>query len=259
MVFHRYSPQGLLSEFVDVLWYCEGYALSRAEECLLPTGTVELVIDLSSGRPSDSVVAGIWSRPAVIERTAQDRILGVHFKPGGVFPFLRFPCGELHNCDITLGDFWGEQHASQLLCLLHDATTVEAQCRILERWLLQSATRPLQHHFAVSLAMAEFRRIPHPVATAGIVEQVNISHRRFIQIFRDEVGVAPKMFHRIQRFQRAVSGIYRDDDVDWLDVALSCGYYDQAHFIHDFQEFSEFTPTTYLSLRTEHPNHVRRR
>ena len=88
-------------------------------------GTVELVINLGSGRSSESGISGPHSRSFIIERTFRDQLLGVHFKLGGAFPFLGFPFGDLHNLGITLDDLWGERRARQLLCLLHDAKTVE--------------------------------------------------------------------------------------------------------------------------------------
>jgi hypothetical protein len=65
-----------------------------------------------------------------------------------------------------------------------------------------------------------------------------VSQRRFIQLFRDEIGLAPILFRRVQRFQEVIRMIGTRATVDWLEITLAHGYYDQAHFIHDFQEFS---------------------
>ena len=89
-----------------------------------------------------------------------------------------------------------------------------------------------------------------------MVEQVGFSQRRFIQLFSDEVGLTPKLFCRVNRFQRVVRRLATMNEVDWAQVALDCGYYDQAHFIHDFQAFAGITPSAYLQDRTEHLNHV---
>ena len=70
------------------------------------------------------------------------------------------------------------------------------------------------------------------------------------------MGLTPKSFSRVQRFQRVLRKVHRLPSIDWADVALECGYYDQAHFIHDFQSFSGFTPTVYAARATEHLNHV---
>ena len=82
------------------------------------------------------------------------------------------------------------------------------------------------------------------------------SQRRFIQLFSNEVGLTPKLFCRVNRFQRVVRSLASIEEVDWAEVALDCGYYDQAHFIHDFQDFAGITPSAYLEHCTEHLNHV---
>jgi AraC-like DNA-binding protein len=220
-------------------------------------GTVELVIRLESGRTSHSGIAGPRSSSLIIQRRASDQLLGIHFKPGGAFPFLGFPFAELHNRWITLGDLWGEQKAARLLSLLSEARTIELKFRLLERWLTWIAGPRLRHHAAVSFALAEFDNDPGLRSSAAVAEKVNLSQRRFIDLFRNEVGMTPKLFCRVQRFQDAVQAIHHKDTVDWIDLALSCGYTDQSHFIHDFREFSGLRPTEYLGLRTEHFGHLR--
>jgi hypothetical protein len=135
VVFKHYAPRGHLANFVELFWYWKGYDRAFGKERLMPMGSVELVIRLSSSRTSDSGMGGPRSESLIIERTAQDRLLGIHFKPGGAFPFLQFPYGELHNAGVTLDELWGEQRARRLLCLLHEAATVDQQFQLLERWL----------------------------------------------------------------------------------------------------------------------------
>jgi len=69
--------------------------------------------------------------------------------------------------------------------------------------------------------------------------------------------MTPKRFCRVQRFQRLLRRIGDGPRIDWLDAALACGYFDQAHFIHEFREFSGLSPTEYPAHRTEHVNHLR--
>ena len=83
-----------------------------------------------------------------------------------------------------------------------------------------------------------------------------ISKRRFEQVFNEQVGLTPKLFCRIRRFQRVLQLINEQNDIDWTDVALSCGYFDQSHFIHDFQSFSGINPTEYVTRGSRYVNHV---
>jgi AraC-like DNA-binding protein len=75
-------------------------------------------------------------------------------------------------------------------------------------------------------------------------------------MFTDEVGLTPKRFLRVLRFQGVIASVASQSSVDWSDLALGSGYYDQAHFTHDFRAFSGMTPATYLLHRTPHLNHV---
>ena len=70
------------------------------------------------------------------------------------------------------------------------------------------------------------------------------------------VGLTPKLFCRIQRFQHVLAELKARRTIEWADVAYSCGYFDQAHFVHDFQEFSGLNPTAYARAQPEHPNFV---
>ncbi len=256
VVFKHYVPARPLCEFVGVFWYWRGHYAPYSKERILPQGTSELVIRLGSGRASGSGISGPQSQSFIIDRTSHDELLGIHFNAGGAFPFLGFPLGDLHGVHITLSDLWGERRASQLLCLIHEARTVEMKFRVLEEWLMMIANQPLKHHPAVSFAMKEFQRDPGLISSATAAERVNLSQRRFIQLFRDEVGLTPKLFCRVQRFHEVIKKIEKRCEVDWVDIALSCGYFDQSHFNHDFREFSGLSPTEYLELRTDHLGHV---
>ena len=257
IVFAHRPPAGPLSNFVELFWYWWGHPVAFARERVLPMGTVELVIRLESGRTSHSGIAGPRSSSLIIQRRASYRLLGIHFKPGGAFPFLGFPFGEIHNTWITLADLWGERKAGRLLELLNGAQTVELKFQVLERWLTWLAGERLRHHPAISFALREFENDPGLRSSAAIAEQVSLSQRRFIDLFRNEVGMTPKLFCRVQRFRDVIETIQHRETVDWADLALTFGYTDQSHFIHDFREFSAVRPGEYLGLRTEHIGHMR--
>jgi AraC-like DNA-binding protein len=257
VVFKYGKPSGTLSRFVDLFWYWSDHPRPFIRERVLPMGTSELVIRLESWRPSDSGLAGPRSLPTFIERRQKSPLLGIHFKPGGAFPFLGLPFGDLHNNWITLADLWGERRAQRLLELLHEEPTIDDKFRLLERWLTWVAGQPPSHHAAIAFALDEFDKDACLQSSAIVAEKVNLSQRRFIDLFRNEVGLTPKLFCRVQRFRDIVQTIQTMKDLDWVDLALSFGYTDQSHFIHEFRAFSGLRPTEYLPLRTEHAGHVR--
>lgn len=138
---------------------------------------------------------------------------------------------------------------------LLEAETPEAKFAILERALLCRTAKTLERHPAVRFAVHNFQRRPHH-AVSTVTQQIGLSERRFIQVFAEHVGLTPKLFCRVQRFQKVLCHISRGQGIDWPQIALSCGYFDQAHFIHDFKAFSGINPSTYLANKTQFQNHV---
>ena len=267
MSYHRYFPPPPLSAFVNQFWWYEGNpSPSHLKERVLPTGTLEVVINLHEDRIrtygredtgkfesfDGSVLVGAYSEFFVIDTVSQQSIIGVHFRPGGAFPFFKLPAAELRDVHVPLELLWGAR-ASELREHLREAPTPQAKFHLLEQTLLAQLARPLASHPAVSFALREF---PRARSVSAVVEQIGLSQRRFIELFSQEVGLTPKLYWRVRRFQEALRQLDRQRECDWMELALDCGYFDQAHFIHDFQSFSGLNPTTYLARRGEHQNHV---
>lgn len=247
-----------LADFVGTLWYWRGYSLPKAKERILPWGTVELVINLND-RPLDySVISGPHSRAFLIDRVPEDELVGIHFKPGGAFPFLSSPYDDFLNRNICTADVWGQSVIDRLISRVKEANTVDDKLDCVQAWLSEIAVRPIEHHPAIRPALRAFSAAPNFWSSQLLAAASNISQRRFIERFRDEVGLTPKLFCRIRRFHMVIQGIGQRKDVDWSDLALASGYYDQSHFNHEFREFSGLTPVEYLEQRIpDHLGHVR--
>jgi AraC-like DNA-binding protein len=262
-------PGPPLSAFVDMFWLYEGYQQPHKLERLLPDGSIELVVNLKEDvtrvyDPRDtakvttltgSSIAGPHSEFFVIDTAEQHTVAGIHFKPGGAFPFLCLPSTELHNRLVSLDDLWGPL-ARQFRERLLEAPTAEAKFDVMGRVLIARAAGRFARHPAVAFALREFRAAPRDRTIGAVTGQIGLSARRFIQVFSAEVGLNPKLFCRVRRFQRALRHADRGRRVDWAGLAADCGYFDQAHFIHDFRAFSGISPSAYAAQRTEHLNHV---
>jgi len=118
---YRYNPGAPLDQFVECIWSMRGEGQKHARERLLPNGSVELVVDLArekfwvyeneDGTGGESfrggVIAGPQSRFFVIDSADEFDVVGVHFRAGGAYPFLRVPGGEIQDMRVGLEDFWG--------------------------------------------------------------------------------------------------------------------------------------------------------
>jgi AraC-like DNA-binding protein len=265
-MWQTWSPQTPLSTFVECLWFYQGAVPTHSRERLLPSGEIEIVFNLKDDRIRihdrknvddllsfrGAVLVGAQSEYFVIDTCQQQCVMGVHFRPGGAFPFLGLPADEVRDQHVSLETLWGAE-AIDLRERLLEIPDVETRFHLLERFLLTRALRPLETNAAVAYAIKEFQRSR---SVADVCAQIGHSPKRFIAEFSAQVGLTPKLFCRIRRFQKLLGLVHTMHDVDWADVAIECGYFDQPHFIHDFRGFTGLSPSQYISKDLRHRNHV---
>jgi AraC-like DNA-binding protein len=254
MKFERYVPRGRLSRHIRFLWASEQPPQPHSQERLLPTGEMGLFVDVSDTSSSPPILAGASSRPRVLNTGQSISMLGVSFAPGGASSFFRTPVSEIANLTVPLDEFCGGS-ALTLRAEILEAATNSVRFRVLERYLealLAAADTP--GHPAVRQALGELRSVSE-VRIADLAGRMGIGQRRFIELFRREVGLTPKLYQRVARFQQVLVSIENHRDTVWADVASLHGYFDQAHLIHDFNTFAGVSPSVYLQRRSSR-NHV---
>jgi AraC-like DNA-binding protein len=254
-------PNPPLARFVERFWYSSD-APSHQKMRIAPTGTMELVFNLvddelgfyAANRPancnvfSGAVFSGAHARPLFVE--TREHVIGVHFKPGGAFRFLGVPASEVADTHADVQAIWGRatQDLREQLCT---AANPARRFRLLEEALLARLENAVEGHRAVRAALDIFERDAGESKTRDLAAHLGLSQRHFIKVFSDQVGVTPKQFGRVQRFQRSLNLARRNATPDWADIAVTCGYFDQSHFIHDFQTFSGLSPTEFHRRRSE--------
>lgn len=267
MLFHARAAAPPLRDLVEIVWFAESNAMPHPKERLLPTGTMELIVNLLDDvvyvydRRSmrmqilpGAIVVGAASEFMVIDTRNETCVLGVHFRPGGALPLLdKLPAGEVRDQHVALADLWGERDAHDLRAQLLAAPSTQEKFNVVERVLTARLARSHERQAAVAHIL---KRIPRTRTIAQATSDVGWSQRRVIEVFSNEVGLTPKVYGRVMRFQRVLHRVHAHDDVDWADVALACGYFDQSHLVHDFRAIAGITPTEYLARRTAHQNHV---
>lgn len=250
-----------------MMWYWDGYLQPHAQERLLPDGCMTIALDLGDGRGTPvgndgafsctaipQVICGARSTFMVADTANMITTFGIQFKPGGAFPFLPMPASELNDQCVSLEDVFGDGVRSLRERLL-ECSTPQQKFAVAERWLFAQSARPLEKHPAVAYATGQFLD-GHISPLANVLDRIGYSQRHFNQLFAGEVGLTPKRFLRVRRFQRVITALSDRKAVDWADLALRCGYYDQSHFAHDFRSFCGLSPAAYLVHRTPHLNHV---
>ena len=270
MDFHHRVPRPPLDACIESIWICRNDPQPHALERILPTGAAQLIINLKEDETrlydpaapdrcaviAGTVLSGPYTRFQVIDTSEQEYVAGVAFRPGGTVPFMRVPAHETSDADLPMESLWGRGRTDVLRERLLGSRSAEAALDVLEG-ALKELWRPPGLHPAVAFALTAFTGAPRTANIATVTDAIGMSPKRFIERFKIQVGLTPKRFCRIRRFQRAVTRAGRGQTVDWSLVALQSGYFDQAHFIHDFRAFAGLTPTSYLAARTPFQNHVK--
>ena len=222
----------------------------------MPDGRIELIFNLADSfrrfhadgyvetQPL-SIVAGQMRSCAMIGPTGAIDLFGVRFTHAGAAPFFSFPLNELTGRIIDLKMVLGAE-ATQTEEKLNDARTLKQRVDIIESALL----RLLSQNTGVDVIVENASRmIVENMGLAGIDEvtgTLGVNERTLERRFQQKFGLSPKRFSRIIRFQNFLNAARTEDSRGILDTALSFGYYDQAHLIREFREFSGKTPLAFF-------------
>ncbi|MGH3244288.1 MAG: DUF6597 domain-containing transcriptional factor [Spirillospora sp.] len=253
-------PGPPLDGLIDDLYYVVGPApYSRLK--VMPMPSAHLMVNL--GEPyrtqdalpgaspvewADSWCLGLWTRYHLVEWPPTVRLVGVHFKPGGVFPFVRTPLSELRDQVVPLDAIWG-RFAGELRERLGAAPSAQAALELLERLLLARLTDAPPGWGLVQHTIRQIARTGGATPIQALSDQAGVSVNYLGARFKHLVGVPPKRLARIYRFARVVQSVDAARPVDWSFLAHEASYFDQSHFNKDFVAFTGHSPTGYLRLR----------
>lgn len=270
MLYLERSPDPALAPFIRTLWYaCDPNAV-HARQRVLPNGCAQIVISLARDHLTDAnhpldplqhsppaLFLGVYSVHQQIDAIDLAELIGISFHPGGTLPFLPHNTNLFTNRETSLDDLWGASLRS-LRDRLREAPTPAQKFDLLEGFLLERLRRARigNHAPVVRFSLAALHAAPGIATVAELSRTTGFSSRHMSQIFREQVGVPPKLYCRILRFQQAVQQLHTGVDVPWSELALTCGYYDQSHFANDFRAFSGISPTTYTAASRPWSNHI---
>ncbi|CAN7369063.1 AraC family transcriptional regulator [Variovorax paradoxus] len=269
-------PAPCLRPYVRLMWASApaGAAAGQpgAREHVLPTGGMHLVFRLSGpplklfGGPGDvrgqtcghAIVGGARAAPYMRDVSVATRSVGAQLQPGAARALLGAPEDALAGQHTPLDALWGAQQANAALERIHAAGSLEAQLAVFEALLAQRAIdsqgaglRGL--HPAIAAALGPLARENPPIA--ALVARSGYSHRRFIALFRSGIGLGPKEYARVMRFDRALA-LAGGPAQSWADIALTAGYSDQAHLSREFSALAGMPPEAWRQSGAVSPRHV---
>ena len=259
MRYEEFAPAQSLSRFVKCFGVLESAsAQPPATERILPDGCTEMVFhggdhfdqynaDGTSKPQPLALLVGQMRGHLLIKPTGVVRVFGIRFWPGGAYPFVSVPQHELAGQVLPLDSIWG-RIGRELHSRIADAVDLADSVKHVERLLLcrLSKFRNLDDGLlkTTALILQSGGRVPVEV----LAGHLGISLRKLDRMFNARVGLTPKALCRVIRFQQVFRLLERGERRrDWAQIAIECGYYDQAHFIKEFSAFAGQAPTSYFS------------
>ena len=255
---------------MKLLWVSDQASTPRlggpARELVLPTGAMHLVVRLSE-HPlrlyehlddpighvvGHAVVGGARAAAYLRDVSGPARSVGAQLLPGAALLLFGAGADELAGRHTPLEDLWGQCTDAARERLIA-AGPAEAQLDAFESLLATRLPRVHGLHPAVAHALERFSTTHE---ARRVVKESGYSHRRFIEVFRAAVGLGPKLYCRILRFQGALDLVAARPETPLVDVALEAGYSDQPHFQREFREFAGVSPTRYRDLSPAFAHHL---
>lgn len=172
----------------------------------------------------------------------------IHFKANGFNKIFHFPANELTDKIYYTADVLGK-HASLLQEQLQHAPDVQQMACIADQFLLSFLNNHTRNDFSpdgISAISNMLYNQPNPLTIRQYAYKANMSIRNFQRRFTEQVGIPPKLYLKLMRFNEVIKLKIMQPELSWAAIACSCAYFDQTHLIKDFKRFTGFTPVDFF-------------
>ena len=257
MHYREIIPKAPLNSYVECFWTLESSAPSAQPERILPDGCIELILNFGDRfsqhcdqtrklQPKNFLV-GQMTGPIMISPSGPVQLIGIRFHPGGTLPFLRMPLYEVTDQVVELGGL-SSGLERDLLRVTTESPALSEKIRAIERFLTTGLAKRKYDSLLMNVAakIVDSRGL---ISVDKLAEDAGISSRQLERRFLREVGVGPKLLGRIIRFQQVFRAVEQSNNA-WAEIAIECGYYDQAHLIRNFNQFAQQTPAVLFSSQS---------
>jgi AraC-like DNA-binding protein len=266
---YHHTPRAPLHQFVLSFVYFKGFQPAHSIDRFLPDGNIEVIIDLldepkhiydnETLEPIQTCryvwASGFRSEPICIPSGKDSEMLVIYFRKGRCNPFFQIPLHGIAGTVVSGDEIFGPDILLLRESLMY-AISPEEKFSLAEDFLLGRAGSFLERNPFVNFAVDRLEENPSTLSIMHLSQKVGYSQKHMIDIFKSHVGTTPKKFMRVLRFQKAIQEIEHAGNIRWSQLALECGYYDQAHFINDFRTFSGYSPREYMERKNSVLNYI---
>jgi AraC-like DNA-binding protein len=259
MKYREIRPDLRLRSFIKCYYSYESSSDAAFEDTVFPSGSMEIIFNLGTGQWQTAGSEGfvttppveLWGQiiqPLAIRSIGKNTMLGVRFQAHGAACFFREKLDRFSDCVLDLRDVAGKE-AAILHARLRDTTGWAARIGLLDEFLLRHLSMTeerLDRVAVITDIMSELRSADFFDNISNVASRYGISSRYLQKLFLRYTGLTPKLYNKINRFQRSLR-LVSQNDLSLTSIAYDCGYFDQSHFIREFKSFTGFTPSGYAA------------
>lgn len=260
MIFEKYQLSSTLNRNIESILYFKDLIPDHSIERIVPTGHVFLIFEFDNipRNTFDNVtlnplntfskvwISGTHRNFLSISAHQHSEMMAIQFKPTGAFPFLHCSIQELNDNVVQATEVFGPE----ILKLRDEILTAEnpkAKFSLVAGWLEKRFDSKKEAPEYLMTFAEQLQK--EPVSNLKkIIGSYPASQKQLIEHFKKYVGLTPKYYHRILRFNEILKIINQKEKVSWADIAYSCDYSDQSHFIKEFSLFSGFNPQEFIKM-----------
>jgi AraC-like DNA-binding protein len=258
MQYQEHYIEPSLRPFIKVIWSMENDTVTfgGTPMRILPDTCVELVIHYSdpflttfsndtTSIQGHSFIVAQMKNFMEIQPNGKVGLIAVRFTAWGAYHFFGIPMKEVANGETALQFVWNTL-AGEIEDRIASASANNQRIQIIQQYLLFQLAKNGKFDHAVDFCLNEISLAKGQLTIEELSYKTGISNRQLVRRFNNCIGLSPKEFARITKFLHSLDYLRQFPQKSLTEVGYECGYYDQAHFIRDFKEYSGLTPGEYL-------------
>jgi AraC-like DNA-binding protein len=258
MNYQTFQPCADLKSLVKCYWILEIPADNNSErQRIVPDGCIEMAFILGDDikrftSESDfilqprAMVLGQTLEPFYIQPTGYVNTFAIRFYPYGFANFVTIPISDLANKETPIEDLFGVTQAKELEEKIIQAADTQQRIEIIEHFLLQKLNEQTTIDNIVKTTVDMLLSSKGSLTINNILKEDPSKRRQLERKFSKQIGISPKQLGRVVRLQTALKMLLSQKTDTLTEIAYESEYYDQAHFIKDFKEFTGINPKEFL-------------
>ncbi|WP_267739658.1 helix-turn-helix domain-containing protein [Myroides injenensis] len=254
MRFYKFLPKVIVRDYVKYFWVLEKDSIDKEilDFKILPDGVPSIIfidhlqekIQCDYDLCSHLYVYGQYNKFTNQKIKGSFRIIGVYLQPMALKALFNIDASELYNCSLPLEDLVSKD----ILELLINTNTTKDKITILSDFIESLILKTNYSTLRINFIINSFEQ---GKSLQEIQNDMKISERSLERFMKIHIGLTPKMFSRIIRFQKSLDNLRVGNKISLTEIAYDNEYYDQAHFNKDFKFFVGYTPSAYLKASDE--------